>query len=313
MRLYTIVVFTFLCSSFLISCKGKEEAKRLVQLNVEAEQLLVFAQQNYKGSIYRLSYEIQNRGTRPEEETILNAAKRRDSLYLLMQDEIAEYKTSFLKRYNKNSQDFDTLDLLNKVSIGKEFIDTLNLRLNKIISGIGHEKMHHHVQQAKRKYDYLKTTSGTFLIEMPSQPVNIATARAMLTALQIELLSIASLDFFNIRKSLTPELNFSISKPIVRPVSNVVNEGETYEADVFFISSPVRYTQHKFEIKVNGKNLPVEGNKAMISFPVKANTFDKNGLCKKTWEGDVLVQGKAFDFPYHIKEEYFVKKKCDAK
>jgi hypothetical protein len=307
------IFYTLVLAMLLASCKGKEEAKRLIELNAEADLILTNTENNYKRAILALSREIENRGNHPEEITILNAARNRDSLYLALQEDITTYKTFLLKRYNKSGEDFDTLSVLNRVNIPKEFIDTLNLRLNRIVSTYGYETIHRNVQETKRKYIYIKATPNSILVEMSSHPVNIATARAMLTALQVEIFNLASFEFNRIRKLLNPELNFGISKPVVRPVSNIVNEGDVYEADVFFISTPGEYNSYTVAVNVNGKRLPIEGNKAVLSFTVKADAFDKNGLCKKTWEGDFLVKGKDFEYPYHMKEEYFVKKKCDAK
>lgn len=308
-----LLFYILIVSLLLVSCKGKEDAKRLIELNVEADRILASTETNYKRAIFMLRREIENRGNHAEEITILNAARIRDSLYLSVQEDIAGYKTSFMKRYSKSETDFDTLDVLNKVTIQKEFIDTLNLRLNKIVASYGYRNIHRNVQETKRKYTYIKTKPDNILIEVPPHPITIGTARAMLTALQVEIFNVASLEFNNIRRSLNPELNFSISKPVVRPLSNVVNEGDVYEADVFFISTAPEYNKYEISIKANGKELPIEGNKAKVFFPVKANTYDKNGLCKKTWEGEMHVKVKDMEFPYHIREDYFVKKKCDAK
>ncbi|WP_109833005.1 type IX secretion system motor protein PorM/GldM [Reichenbachiella versicolor] len=102
------------------------------------------------------------------------------------------------------------------------------------------------------------------------------------------------------------DLKFDKIIPMVKPISKYVAAGTKYEADLFITaaSSSVQPT-----MKVNGKDIPVEGGFGKVSFTATPGSYDKEGNARKTFIGEItLKQPGKKDTTFTDTIEYFVTK-----
>lgn len=94
--------------------------------------------------------------------------------------------------------------------------------------------------------------------------------------------------------------------PIVKPVSQIVAAGTSYEAEMFLTGTITGLENPKMTF--NGNEIPVEGGKGKIKFKATGGTYDKEGKIKKTWKGTIVVKNPLTgeDEPKEIVEEYYV-------
>jgi hypothetical protein len=104
-------------------------------------------------------------------------------------------------------------------------------------------------------------------------------------------------------------LRFQIVFILAKAVSEIVEEGDQYKAELFLASS----ANIPLNVKLNDSLLTRNPlGMYAISFPTTADTFDSKGLCKKTFE---LKYGyynryKMEDTTCYLKTDYFIRKKC---
>jgi hypothetical protein len=89
--------------------------------------------------------------------------------------------------------------------------------------------------------------------------------------------------------------------------SEMIIEGENYEANLFFCSS--NKTFFVINSKINSGEISVEKDISYISIPAHATIFDENGECKKKWKAEITTATAAKDTTYLIEREYTVKRK----
>ena len=102
------------------------------------------------------------------------------------------------------------------------------------------------------------------------------------------------------------DLKFDKIIPMVKPVSKYVAAGTKYEADLFITaaSSSVLPT-----MKVDGKEIPVEGGFGKVSFMATPGNYDKDGNARKTFIGEItLAQPGKADTTFTDTIEYFVQR-----
>jgi gliding motility-associated protein GldM len=107
------------------------------------------------------------------------------------------------------------------------------------------------------------------------------------------------------RKVGAKDLKFDDIKVMVRPKSNVVAAGTTYEADLFIAASSTGMTP---KMMVNGKPVPVEGGMGQIKFPASATNYDKDNRAEQKFKATIQIDQGANSETYEETFSYFVTK-----
>ena len=82
------------------------------------------------------------------------------------------------------------------------------------------------------------------------------------------------------RKVGAADLKFDNIIAMVRPESKIVAAGTKYQAEMFIAASSSAVTP---TMKLNGSSIPVENGMGKVEFVAKADSYDKEGLSKKTY------------------------------
>lgn len=101
------------------------------------------------------------------------------------------------------------------------------------------------------------------------------------------------------------DLKFDDIKVMVRPKSNVVAAGTTYEADLFIAASSSAAAP---KMLVNGKPVPVEGGMGKIKFPASASKYDKDNRAEQKFKATIQIDQGANSETYEETFSYFVTK-----
>ena len=102
------------------------------------------------------------------------------------------------------------------------------------------------------------------------------------------------------------DLKFDNIFLMVKPESKYVAAGTNYIADMFLTASS---SAVKPTMKVNGKDISVEGGFGKVVIPATASSYDKSGNAVKTFDGEITLKqpGKP-DTTFTQKVEYVVQK-----
>jgi gliding motility-associated protein GldM len=100
------------------------------------------------------------------------------------------------------------------------------------------------------------------------------------------------------------DFKFDVTQAMVRPQSKIVAAGANYEAEMFIAAFSSAIKPH---MTFAGKEIPVEGGIGKIKFKATPGTYDKEGLAKKIWKGEItLPKPTGGDTTFVVEEEYFV-------
>ena len=106
------------------------------------------------------------------------------------------------------------------------------------------------------------------------------------------------------RKVGAADLKFDNIIAMVRPESKIVAAGTKYQADMFIAASSSAVTP---TMKLNGTSIPVENGLGKVEFVAKADSYDKDGLAKKTYTAEITIDTPGGgDTTYTNTIEYFV-------
>ncbi len=133
----------------------------------------------------------------------------------------------------------------------------------------------------------------------------MVAAMAVLSEMQSRIVQIESEILSELAAEVgAADFKFDVTQAMVRPQSKIVAAGANYEAEMFIaaFSSAVKPT-----MKFAGKDVPVENGIGTIKFKATPGTYDKEGLAKKTWKGEItLPKPTGGDTTFVVEEEYFV-------
>lgn len=133
----------------------------------------------------------------------------------------------------------------------------------------------------------------------------MVAAMAVLSEMQSRIVQIESEILSELAAEVgAADFKFDVTQAMVRPQSKVVAAGADYEAEMFIaaFSSAV-----KPQMKFGGKDIPVENGIGTIKFKATPGAYDKEGLAKKTWKGEItLPKPTGGDTTFVVEEEYFV-------
>nr|WKN38389.1 gliding motility protein GldM [Tunicatimonas sp. TK19036] len=107
------------------------------------------------------------------------------------------------------------------------------------------------------------------------------------------------------RKVGAADLKFDDIKVMVRPKSNVVAAGTTYEADLFIAASSSAVTP---KMMINGKPVPVEAGMGKIKFPASASSYDKDNRAEQKFKATIQIDQGGKSETYEETFSYFVTK-----
>ncbi|MEM9829858.1 MAG: gliding motility protein GldM [Bacteroidota bacterium] len=107
------------------------------------------------------------------------------------------------------------------------------------------------------------------------------------------------------RKVGAADLKFDDIKVMVRPKSNVVAAGTTYEADLFIAASSTGMIP---KMMVNGKPVTVEGGMGKIKFPASASKYDKDNRAEQKFKATIQLDQGGKSETYEETFSYFVTK-----
>ena len=106
------------------------------------------------------------------------------------------------------------------------------------------------------------------------------------------------------RKVGAADFKFDNIIAMVRPESKIVAAGTKYQADMFIAASSSAVTP---TMKLNGTSIPVENGLGKVEFVAKADSYDKDGLAKKTYTAEITIDTPGGgDTTYTNTIEYFV-------
>ncbi len=133
----------------------------------------------------------------------------------------------------------------------------------------------------------------------------MVAAAAVLSEMQSRIVQIESEILSELAAEVgAADFKFDVTQAMVRPQSKIVAAGADYEAEMFIaaFSSAI-----KPQMKFAGKDIPVENGIGSIKFKATPGTYDKEGLAKKTWKGEItLPKPTGGDTTFVVEEEYFV-------
>ncbi|KAA9331933.1 type IX secretion system motor protein PorM/GldM [Adhaeribacter soli] len=92
---------------------------------------------------------------------------------------------------------------------------------------------------------------------------------------------------------------------MARAESKTVAAGTKYKADMFIAASSNAITP---TMTYQGRPIKVENGMGKIEFTAQAGNYDKEGVSKQQWTGQIRINNNGRDTTFTVKEEYFVAK-----
>jgi gliding motility-associated protein GldM len=92
---------------------------------------------------------------------------------------------------------------------------------------------------------------------------------------------------------------------MARAESKTVAAGTKYKADMFIAASSNAITP---TMTYQGRPVKVENGLGKIEFTAQAGAYDKEGISKQSWTGQIRINNNGRDTTFTLKEEYFVAK-----
>jgi gliding motility-associated protein GldM len=149
-----------------------------------------------------------------------------------------------------------------------------------------------------------KRSLGFEIINFSHTPV--AAALATLSQFETEILNQESQALEKLALAVgATQVKFDKIVPMVRANSNVVAAGTKYEAEMFIAASSSGITPL---MKHNGKPIPVEDGMGKVTFTASADSYDKEGLSRQTYEAAITINSGGKDTTYKQMIEYYVAK-----
>ncbi|MBX9852681.1 MAG: hypothetical protein K2X86_13125 [Cytophagaceae bacterium] len=293
-------IFLFIFSVlFFLSCTDYDESEiqSFIETNLVLQKRVKERSEENKNTLHRIEIEVRDSGNDSTGISLLkNASAVRLKSANLVQH-IQVIKDSVIK--SEKWLDSLSADLASeKYKLDQKMVTNLNDSINSFI-------------QLVKPYSSINIDSVFSAIRL-SGSINVSLLLIELNTISLKLLreenKILALLLKKIKSSV---LFFDRVYTVVRPESNVVEQGKYYSAEVFLIAAPADPDFIK-KITFEGKSIPVYSNgSGQVSFVAKAEKFDKDGLAKKKWNGSVSIRMKGRDTTFNITEEYFVRKKCN--
>lgn len=313
LRLFVIVLVSF---SFLFSCKSEKEAKELFSLFNETDLLYKNSEEQRKIEFRKLEKFVMDGGNRPQDTLILYKTKSINKGFIEVQKGINDYMdTIFYKKLNKdyNFFDLDTLGLLTTVfSPDINYVKILQAQLQKTIQEYGNESLQKLLLGKKRKFQFLEFRKNTVFLKLPKENTKAGVLILALSSLRLEINELREVILKRQGERLDYTMHFEDLRPIVRVKNNILEEGEEYKAELFFVALG-HTTDQRLSMKVNGAPISVNKDIGEVKFITTSGPYDSKGLSKKSWKGEISYSYRGIDTVFRVTSEYYVKRKCNAK
>jgi hypothetical protein len=314
MKPYLPIVIALIILPALQSCQSKKDAKNLYDLYTETTLLYRDSDKNCSLDLRRIEKNMNDGGNKASDTLVFYHARNFNDSIVSIQNNIQEYiDTIFYKKLGKdyNYQNFDTLALLNKTELNHLFLNFSERRFQKAIQQCESGGAFKLTNSSKRNYQFINFQNDSIVFNLPKGSIKAGVLLLCLSSLRLEMNHIRAIGLNRILLKIDNKLRFSKLKPYVIVASNVIEEGEKYQAELSFVT--LGESWNNLSMKANGKSITVHNGIGEVIIEAKTDKFDSEGLAKKTWKGEISFRIYGKDTTFVIEKEYYVKKKCYAK
>ncbi|MEM9674375.1 MAG: gliding motility protein GldM [Bacteroidota bacterium] len=276
---------------------------------------------NYKAknsnTVDRIRSAVEDAGNREEDVTVLTKAQEVRAKTNEVVSKLDEYRSTFIDitggteseggAYKGGKNEDEIANLMVREKQGDQLKEVLNSYAQFIAQETGAE--FEPLALDGRENPVFKDNpdqNKKSFAELNFQNTPMVAGLATLNDLKTQVLAreSAALDELA-RKVGAKDLKFDDIKVMVRPKSNVVAAGTTYEADLFIAASSSAVTP---KMMVNGKPVPVEAGMGKIKFPASATKYDKDNRAEQKFKATIQIDQGANSETYEETFSYFVTK-----
>lgn len=268
-----------------------------------------------------ISLEVKDRGSRPDEVTLVTDAEKISAESKSMMQYIEDLKQDLIKQTGGYDDDGNL-----KGAKEETRVEVIMIGANK--NGQGY--------QLRKKLDdfvaFMNNNSSTQFsplaldgkddplfsnkedqknkdfVELNFGQTPLIAGLAILSEIQSRIATMEATTLNQLSKKIAyKDFKVDVMAPMARPVSKVVAAGTKYEAELFMAATS---SSSKPLMQVGTAPLEVDHNGVgKISFTASGGNFGPDGTMKKTWTGKVTVKKpEGGDTTYTITEEYIVAK-----
>ncbi|WKN41820.1 gliding motility protein GldM [Tunicatimonas pelagia] len=284
------------------------------------DQSLDQSAESYKvknsGTVDRIRTAVEEAGNREEDVVVLKKAQEVRAKTNNVVNKLNEYRAAFIEKtggeeengtYAGGKNEDEVANLMIRQKKGDELKKTLNDYAQFVAkeSGTEFEPLALDGRENPVFKDNPDQNKKSFA-ELNFQNTPMVAGLATLNDLKTKVLAreTSALDALA-RQVGAADLKFDDIKVMVRPKSNVVAAGTTYEADLFIAASSSAVTP---KMLVNGKPVPVEGGMGKIKFPASASKYDKDNRAEQKFKATIQIDQGANSETYEETFSYFVTK-----
>ena len=297
--------------------------QKFVVLNASLEETVKEAMSRNTKAITNIQKSVEERGNKPKEVQVVNNAK------------IVQQKTDEIQKYINNLK-----NSLIEVSGGRdeagnfvgakeeEAVAVMMVGAEGSHNGKGYElkkKLNEYTEYLSTltpvKYDKIALDGkedpvfkndheqrNKDFVQLNFESTPMVAALAVLSEKQSQVATMQT-EILNSLASEVGAADFKFDKllPMVKPESKVIAAGTKYKAQMFITATST--TIHP-SMKFRGADIKVDENgSGTIEFKAGASTYDKEGMSKQTWKGEIsMPKPTGGDTTFAITEEYIVAK-----
>lgn len=200
---------------------------------------------------------------------------------------------------------YDSIWLLGKSSSEKVFDindQHLNYLVNKSLTWLRGSK-----PPSPLQFFIYDEKNGQYTLKIKKEKVSTSKSKLILNCMELELLNIKCTGLQHLKKQIKSTIpNFLDYNVHIQFDNQIIEEGDTLSGRIFIY----RYSKIPLRMFINNKPIPVVNGIGKVSWIAKGDKFDKNGLSRRSWQGEVILKIHERDSAFKVKGEYIVKKKC---
>ncbi|MCG8319090.1 MAG: gliding motility protein GldM [Cytophagales bacterium] len=293
--------------------------EKFVFINSTLEKTVVEGQTKNNETLASIEKQVEDSGNRPKDVAVMKKAQdiRKKTGEVLSQ--LETYKDEIIKATGGRDEDGNFNDVANEEKVA-------NLLLK------GKDPKADEMKELLNNYSvYLSEASGLkfspLALDAKDNPVfaknenqnkkdfkTVTFAQTPMSAALAQISQFAAQVVNNETAALTKlatdvgaaDLKFDDIKVMVRPESKVVAAGAKYKAEMFIAASSSAVTP---TMKKDGNDIKVENGMGIVEFTASPGKYDKEGLAKKTYKGEITItKPGGGDTTYVAEVEYFVAK-----
>ena len=269
------------------------------------------------GTVERIRKAVTDAGDRKEDVAVLKQAQDVRAKTNEVVNKLDEYRATFIDVTGGKEEDGRTYkggkdeDKVANLMVRQKQGDELQKLLNDYAQFIAKETETQYDPLAldgnenpvfKNNPDQNKKSFAELNFQNTPMVAGLATLNDMKT--KVLARETSALDNFA-RKVGAAEVKFEEITVMVRPKSNVVAAGTSYEADLFIAASSSGMTP---KMMVNGKPVAVEGGMGKIKFPASASKYDKDNRAEQKFKATIQLDQGVKSETYEETFSYLVTK-----